>query len=70
MSVAEIVEGMARVEAANAEQRYVTPEGRFPRCKNALGTRICERCHQSIDITRGGACPAVPRDQRWDVRYQ
>lgn len=70
MSVAEIITGLSRVEAANAEQRYATPEGRFPCCKNALGTRVCERCGNHVDVNRGCACPAIPVEQRWDVRYE
>lgn len=68
--VAAIIEGMARVEAANAEQRYQTPDGRFPSCKNRLGTMTCERCGNDVSATRGQACPAVSADKRWDVRYE
>jgi predicted amidophosphoribosyltransferase len=69
MSVAEIIKGIDRVEEANAKQRYATPEGRFPCCKNRVGTMICERCENHLDEHRGQACPAIPADQRWDVRY-
>ena len=69
MSVSEIIEGMARVEAANAEQRYTTVEGRFPCCKNAVGTWFCERCGADVRQMNGKPCPSIPPESRWDVRY-
>lgn len=66
-----ILKGLARVESANAEQRYVTPDGRYPVCRPAIGTTVCDRCGSIVAEMRRREvpCPAIPREQRWDMRY-
>ena len=68
MSVSDIVRGIMRVEQENAARRYATRDGRYPCCKNALGTMSCERCGADVTTMRGKPCPGVPEEQRWDVR--
>lgn len=59
---AEIINGIIRVESSKT--RVPDPSGENPVCMNALGTWTCERCGGDVRENRG-ACPAVPREQRW-----
>jgi hypothetical protein len=68
MSVFSIINGMARVHAANLEQFEKSEDGDYPRCRNALGTYFCEDCGQDVRVTKG-ACSSVPISERWKVNY-
>ena len=59
---AQIIDGIIRVETSKI--RVADPNGENPPCKNALFTYTCERCG-GAGVGVRGACPAVPREQRW-----
>lgn len=66
--MSEVVAGLMRVEEWNEHFRQPNPNGRYPICKNAVGTHVCERCGwpTNIKFVQGRPpCPAVPPDQRW-----
>lgn len=65
----KVIAGILRVERANAAQRYSDPNGKYPVCIPGIGTGLCERCGNDWHQTFGNACPAVPPEQRWSVRY-
>jgi hypothetical protein len=59
------IEGMARVEEADAHLKQPNPKGRYPLCKPKLfNIEVCERCENWIKGV-SGPCPAVPPDKRW-----
>ena len=64
-----IIQGILNVAAANQEQSYMDPNGDNPRCKPGVGTGICEYCGKPVKETKGRACPAVPPEQRWSIRF-
>ena len=67
--IKKIINGMARVHAANLELVEKCEDGDYPRCRNALGAYYCEKCGQDVRVTEG-ACPSVPISERWKVNYQ
>jgi hypothetical protein len=69
MSTEAIIRGILNVAAANESQRYATPEGRYPCCKNSVGTWACERCGSDVREMFDKPCPSIPPEQRWDMRY-
>lgn len=70
MSSKEIREGILRVHAANLQQFVSDPDGDCPKCKNAIGTWNCERCGRDVRDNFETACPAIPAEQRWRVKYE
>lgn len=56
--------GIMNVAEANAAMMVQDPEGDCPKCKNALGTWICERCGEDVR-GKNTACKAVPKKFRW-----
>lgn len=64
----DIKDGVLAVEMAKASRFYKTPNGIYPVCIPGVGTCICERCNNPIALTKGNACPGVPRSERWDVK--
>jgi hypothetical protein len=68
MRVQSIINGMARVHAANLEQVEKCEDGDYPRCRNVLGAYYCEKCGQDVRVTEG-ACSSVPLSERWKVNY-
>ncbi len=59
-----IMAGVLRVQRANCADMVPDVNGKYPACKNKLGTWECERCGRDV---RGvdDACPAVPTKKRW-----
>ena len=53
---------------ANAAMMVQDPEGDCPKCKNALGTWICERCGEDVR-GKATACKAVPKKFRWRTDF-
>ena len=56
--------GMMAVHMDNMRHFRADPEGDCPKCKPRIWTNICVRCGQKIG-TADGACPAVPKKERW-----
>jgi hypothetical protein len=67
--IKKIINGMARVHAANLEMVEKCEDGDYPRCRNVLGAYYCEKCGHDVRVTKG-ACPSVPISERWKVNYQ
>lgn len=64
----EIIAGLVRVHMANVADMVVDPDGDCPRCRNAVGTWLCERCGRDVR-GQSDACPAVPPEKRWRFNY-
>jgi hypothetical protein len=69
MRVQSIINGMARVHAANLELVEICEDGDSPRCRHVLGAYYSEKCGHDVRVTKG-ACPSVPISERWKVHYQ
>lgn len=69
MTTNEIREGMLRVATANEAQKFMNPSGKNPVCKPGVGTGICVRCGNPWKEAWGMACPSVPPEHRWSVRF-
>ena len=63
-----IIQGIAKVHAANVEQFEKSEDGDFPRCIALLGTFLCERCGRDVRGMKD-ACPFVPKSDRWKINY-
>lgn len=50
---------------ANAPNTILNPNGAYPKCKPALGTRMCERCGSDV-YQHKGACKSAKPEDRWD----
>ncbi len=64
-----VIQGILRVHAANMMQFEPCVDGDCPKCKNSIGTWLCERCGRDVRDNFDTACPAIPITQRWRVKY-
>lgn len=64
----EIIDGILNVHRFNTSGIFLDPNGKNPVCIPGVGTGICERCNNNIRVTKGSACPGVPRDERWSYQ--
>ena len=67
MSSEAIIRGILNVHSDDTSH-VGDHDGDCPKCKNAIGTSLCERCGRDVRDNCDTACPAIPAEQRWRVK--